>query len=106
MVIGFETVAYEVSEGQNQEFCVAILNGELELPVEVTLTTKDGTAVGEAVAIHNSDVHNDTTCHTEGLYRDGYCDVNRDPEPFCMACTSVNYSLLCLNRQIKAPIIV
>ena len=55
MVIGFETVAYEVNEGQNQEFCVAVLNGELESPVEVTLTTEDGTALGEAVAMHNSD---------------------------------------------------
>ena len=54
MVIGFETVAYEVSEGQNQEFCVAVLNGELESPVEVTLTTEDGTALGEAVALYSS----------------------------------------------------
>ena len=52
MVIGFETVEYEANEGQNQEFCVAVLNGQLELPVEVTLTTEDRTAKGEAVAMH------------------------------------------------------
>ena len=48
VVIGFETVAYEVSEGQNLEFCVAVQDGTLEVPIEVTLTTEDWTALGKA----------------------------------------------------------
>ena len=51
MVIGFETETYEASEGQRQELCVAILEGVLESPVEVTLSTEDGTASGEANAV-------------------------------------------------------
>ena len=47
VVIGFKTVVYEVSEGQQQEFCVAVQDGTLESPVEVTVTTEDGTALGK-----------------------------------------------------------
>ena len=49
VIIGFETVAYEVNEGQNQvvELCVAVRGGSLETPVEITLVTEDGTALGE-----------------------------------------------------------
>lgn len=51
MVIGFEAVAYEVSEGRSEvvDLCVTVQSGALKTPVEITLSTEDGTASGKSI---------------------------------------------------------
>ena len=47
VVIGLDPTVYTVDEGGTVAVIARVLDGEVTLPVEVTLSTDDGTAISE-----------------------------------------------------------
>ena len=47
MVIGLDRPEYDVVEGSNVTVCARLTAGSLERNVLVTMTSNDGTAIGE-----------------------------------------------------------
>ena len=51
VVIGFESELYRVQAGEEVAVVVAVLAGELEGPIELSIRSEDGTARGEELYV-------------------------------------------------------
>ena len=51
MVIGFESTVFAVREDEMAvEVCAVVIEGSVNIPLQVSINTEDGTAIGEIIA--------------------------------------------------------